>query len=75
MVFTNYKNYQDEKIENKFIKLQIAINNFCKKASITRDQFKSTYLANFGVKSTKELNQNQTINLIKQLQFSPQPIF
>lgn len=64
-----------EKTYKPFVALQIAITNFCQKASITRDQFKSIYLANFGVKSTKELNQNQIINLIKQLQFSPQPIF
>lgn len=64
-----------EKTYKPFVALQIAITNFCQKASITRDQFKLIYLANFGVKSTKELNQNQIINLIKQLQFSPQPIF
>ena len=64
-----------EKTYKPFVALQIAINNFCKKANITRDQFKSIYLANFGIKSTKELNQTQTINLIKQLQFSPSPIF
>ena len=64
-----------EKTYKPFVALQIAINNFCQKANITRDQFKSIYLAHFNVKSTKQLNQTQTINLIKQLQFSPQPIF
>jgi hypothetical protein len=64
-----------ERTYTPFVALQMAINNFCKKSGITRDQFKQNILPNFNVKSTKDLNKNQIFNLIKQLQFSSQPIF
>lgn len=65
----------NEKTYNPFQLLQIKITKYCKEIGIKREDWKSQFLPKFKVKSTKELNQKQIFQLIRELQILPQTIF
>ena len=64
----------NEKTYNPFKFLQIKIGEYCKQTGIKREDWKSQFLPKFKVKSTKELNQKQIFQLIRELQIFPQTI-